>query len=84
MESLYEMFDSMTESFHPHKDFTNKFMHTKYISLETSADDNFTMHSKECVRWEYDTTEFETTFVTEVHVYITFLFLQKCSYENFT
>lgn len=65
MESFHQLFNPMTESYHPHSDNTNKFMHTKYISLETSADGNSTKHSFECNRWEYDTTDFETTFVTE-------------------
>lgn len=65
MESIHQIFDPMTESYHPHKDFTNNLMQTKYISIETSADGNSTMRWEECKRWEYDTNEFETTFVTE-------------------
>ncbi|XP_052711912.1 organic cation transporter protein-like [Crassostrea angulata] len=65
MESLHQLFDPRTESYNQHYDYNNKLMHTKYISFETSADGNSTMHSAECKRWEYDTTEFEKTFVTE-------------------
>lgn len=66
MESIHQIFDPNTESYHPHKDFTNNLMQTKYISIETSTDGNSTMRWEECKRWEYDTKEFETTFVTEV------------------
>lgn len=64
-ESLHQLMDPMSENTYPHNYYTNNILHKKYISLERSADGNFYMHSSECEHWEFDTSEFKTTFVTE-------------------
>lgn len=62
MASLHQAFDPMTENYYPHNDDTTKPLHMNYISLVTNV--------TECNRWEYDTTEFETTFITQVSISI--------------
>lgn len=52
----------MIKNYYSHNDFTTESLHLNYIPLKTNV--------TECERWEYDTSEFESTFVTQVSMVI--------------
>lgn len=74
-ESLHQPFDPMIKNYYSHNDFTTESLHLNYIPLKTNV--------TECERWEYDTSEFESTFVTQDNLVCSKRFYRICAIVAF-